>query len=151
METQPIAENLWWVIPGKLAGVRKPIADELTELQAAGIGAIVSVFHEPENLALYQQAQIPHLWLPIAIDAVPSRSQIQAFQDFVATQNQLDHAVAVHCSTGRHRTGTLLATYLINTGSTYEAAMKTILAANASIELPTSQATFLQTYGTTNL
>lgn len=23
---QPILENLWWVIPGKLAGVRKPIA-----------------------------------------------------------------------------------------------------------------------------
>ena len=41
---QTIAENLWWVIPGKLAGVRKPMAEELTELQAAGIGAIVSVW-----------------------------------------------------------------------------------------------------------
>jgi len=30
---QPIAENLWWMIPGKLAGVRKPTAEELTELQ----------------------------------------------------------------------------------------------------------------------
>ncbi len=38
---QPIKENLWWVIPGKLAGVRKPIAEELTDLQTAGIGAIV--------------------------------------------------------------------------------------------------------------
>ncbi len=37
---QPIQENLWWVIPGKLAGVRKPMAEELTELMAAGIGAI---------------------------------------------------------------------------------------------------------------
>lgn len=39
---QPIAENLWWVIPGKLAGVRQPMAEELTELQSAGIGAIVT-------------------------------------------------------------------------------------------------------------
>ena len=31
---QPIRENLWWVIPGKLAGVRKPMLEELTELQA---------------------------------------------------------------------------------------------------------------------
>jgi hypothetical protein len=28
---QPIAENLWWVIPGKLAGVRKPTILELLE------------------------------------------------------------------------------------------------------------------------
>jgi atypical dual specificity phosphatase len=38
--TQPIAENLWWVIPGKLAGVRKPMPEEIAELQAAGVGAI---------------------------------------------------------------------------------------------------------------
>ncbi|AUB34495.1 hypothetical protein COO91_00318 [Nostoc flagelliforme CCNUN1] len=40
---QPISENLWWVIPGKLAGVRKPMAEELTELRATGVGAIASV------------------------------------------------------------------------------------------------------------
>lgn len=40
---QPISENLWWVIPEKLAGVRKPMPEELTELQAVGIRAIVSV------------------------------------------------------------------------------------------------------------
>jgi hypothetical protein len=52
------------VIPGKLAGVRKPTAEELTHLQAAGIGALVSVMDDPSNLDLYQQADIPHLWLP---------------------------------------------------------------------------------------
>ncbi|MGA7954736.1 MAG: hypothetical protein WCA07_14580 [Gloeobacterales cyanobacterium] len=25
--TQPIKENLWWVTPGKLAGVRKPMPE----------------------------------------------------------------------------------------------------------------------------
>ena len=40
-QPQPIAENLWWVIPGKLAGVRKPTVEELADLQAAGVGAIV--------------------------------------------------------------------------------------------------------------
>ena len=58
---QKISENLWWVISGKLAGVRKPMAEELTELQALGIGAIVSVMDDPSNLDLYQQADIPHL------------------------------------------------------------------------------------------
>lgn len=141
---QPIAENLWWVIPDKLAGVRKPTAEELTELQTAGVGAIVSVFHEASNLELYQQVGIPALWLPIKIDAAPSQEQIQKFQNFVDHQNHLGRAVAVHCSTGRHRTGTILASYLINTGSSYEVAMRTILDANPDIELPTTQAAFLQ-------
>ncbi|HEY9660392.1 MAG TPA: hypothetical protein V6C65_18220 [Allocoleopsis sp.] len=40
---QPIEKNLWWVIPGKLAGVRKPTAEEISQLQAVGVGAIISV------------------------------------------------------------------------------------------------------------
>ncbi|MDJ0553115.1 MAG: hypothetical protein QNJ68_01460 [Microcoleaceae cyanobacterium MO_207.B10] len=48
--TQPIAENLGWVIPGKLAGVGKPTAEELPELQKLGIAAIVSVMDDPSNL-----------------------------------------------------------------------------------------------------
>jgi hypothetical protein len=34
---QPISENLWWVLPGKLAGVRKPSAEELNMLREAGV------------------------------------------------------------------------------------------------------------------
>jgi protein-tyrosine phosphatase len=142
--SQPIQENLWWIIPGKLAGVRMPTSEELPELQAAGVGAIVSVFHNSDNLSLYQEAGIPHLWLPIEIDSVPNPVQIQEFQHFVESQNRLGHAVAVHCSTGKHRTGTMLAAYLIEVGLSYESAMKTILDANPSIELPKNQAIFLQ-------
>ena len=143
-QAQPISKNLWWVIPGKLAGVRKPTVEELSELQSAGVGAIVSVFHNSDNLNLYQQAEVPHLWLPIEIDSVPNPVQIQDFRDFVESQNRLGHAVAVHCSTGKHRTGTMLAAYLIGAGLSYENAMKTVLDANSSIELPKNQAIFLQ-------
>lgn len=148
MTVQPkqlIEENLWWVIPGRLAGVRKPTDEELVGLKNAGVGAISSVFHDSSNLNLYQQTGIPSIWLPIEIDSVPSQAQLQDFQNFVDHQNQLGHAVAVHCSTGRHRTGTILAAYLIRTGSSYEHAIKTILTANPNIELPESQSNFLQT------
>ena len=74
---QPITENLWWVIPGKLAGVRKPIAAELPELQKLGIGGIVSVMDDSSNLELYQKANLPHLWLPTKGGTPPSRAQIQ--------------------------------------------------------------------------
>ncbi len=142
---QPIRENLWWVLPGKLAGVRKPKPEEISELQAAGVGAIVSVFHEDSNLNLYKQVQIPHLWLPIEIDSVPSPTQMQTFQGFVDDQNGSGHAVAVHCSTGKHRTGTVLAAYLIRNGWSYENAIKTVLDASSQTELPDTQAQFLQT------
>ncbi len=141
---EPIQVNLWWVIPGKLAGVRKPTAEELDQLQAAGIGAIVSVFHDTSNLDLYRQAGIPFIWLPIEIDSAPNQTQLQEFQGFVESQNQLDHAVAVHCSTGKHRTGTVLTAYLIRMGWSYQDAMQTILSASSQVELPAPQTQFLQ-------
>jgi atypical dual specificity phosphatase len=105
---QPISENLWWVIPNKLAGVRKPVAEELRELQASGVGAIVSVMDDPSNLDVYQQENIPHLWVPIKGGTAPNEEQLQELQNFIDTQNNLSNAVAVHCTSGRRRTGTKL-------------------------------------------
>ncbi|MGD1712575.1 dual specificity protein phosphatase family protein [Dapis sp. BLCC M172] len=139
--TQPIAENLWWVIPGKLAGVRKPTGEELPELQELGIGAIVSVMDDPSNLELYQEAKLPHLWLPIKGGTAPSKEQVQKLQDFIDSQN---HAVAIHCTNGKRRTATALAGYLINSGSSYEKTMEIILTANQEIDLRKSQSSFLQ-------
>jgi len=142
--TQPIEENLWWVIPNQLAGVRKPIAEELTELQDAGIGAIVSVLDDSANLDLYQQISIPYLWLPTKGGTPPSREQIQELQTFVDSQNRLGHAVAVHCTNGRRRTGTMLASYLISAGLSYEEAMQTLQDVNPEVDLREAQTIFLQ-------
>lgn len=141
---QPIKENLWWVIPDKLAGVRKPMAEELTALQTAGVGAIVSVMDDPSNLDLYEQANIPYLWLPTKGGTAPSREQIQELQDFVESQNRLGHAVAIHCTSGRRRTGTMLASYLIHAGSSYDLAIQIVQKANPDVELREAQSTFLR-------
>ncbi len=141
---QPIAENLWWVIPHKLAGVRKPEPQEIAELQTAGIGAIVSVMDDPSNLDLYQEIGLPHLWSPTKGGTAPSPEQIQELQAFVQTQNNLGKAVAVHCTSGRRRTGTILAAYLIETGLSYTEAMQTILEANPDVELREAQIIFLK-------
>lgn len=143
-QIQPIKENLWWVIEGKLAGVRKPASEELNQLQSAGIGAIVSVLDDSSNLILYRQANIPHIWLLTTGGTPPSFEQAQELQKFVDSQNRLGHAVAVHCTNGIRRTGTILAAYLILTGSTYEQAMQIIQRANPSVELREAQSAFLQ-------
>lgn len=141
---QPITDNLWWVIPEKLAGVRKPTAEEIPDLKAAGIGAIVSVMDDPSNLDLYQAAGLPHLWLPTKGGTPPSQEQIQELRQFVDQQHSLGHAVAVHCTSGRRRTGTVLASYLIQSGQSYDHALQTILAANPAVELREAQMTFLK-------
>jgi protein-tyrosine phosphatase len=142
--TQPISENLWWVIPGKLAGVRKPTSEEFNELREAGIGAIASVLDDSSNLALYDEANIPHLWLPTPGGTAPSRDQVQKLQSFVDQQNQLGNAVAIHCTNGRRRTATMIAAYLIRSGSSYAEAMQMIQSANSDTDLRESQTTFLQ-------
>ncbi len=141
---QPIVENLWWVIPSKLAGVRKPTAEELRELQAVGIGAIISVLDDPSNLDLYEHAGIPYLWLPTKGGTAPSREQIQELTNFVDQYNRQGLAVAVHCTNGIRRTGTMLASYLIHVGSSYDSAIQTIHSANPEVELREAQSAFLR-------
>ncbi|WP_416672435.1 phosphatase domain-containing putative toxin [Egbenema bharatensis] len=141
---QPIAENLWWVIPGKLAGVRKPTEAELSQLRAMGIGAIVSVMDDPGNLDLYQAANFPYRWLPTQGGTAPTSEQVRDFRVFAEQQIGSGHAIAVHCTSGRRRTGTLIASYLIATGSSYEDAVQQILSANPQVELREAQTTFLQ-------
>ncbi|WP_295614343.1 dual specificity protein phosphatase family protein [Chamaesiphon sp. GL140_3_metabinner_50] len=142
--TQPIVENLWWVIPGKLAGVRKPTAAELKELQTVGIGAIVSVMHDRSNLELYDRENIPHLWLPIQIASSPSRSQVAELINFVARYDRQGVGTAVHCTGGLHRTGTMLAAYLILNGASDKDAIVSISTANSQAVLELAQTVFLR-------
>lgn len=99
---------------------------------------------DPTNLEAYEQAEIPFLWLPTKGGTAPSYEQMQELKNFVEEQHQLGHAVAIHCTSGRRRTGTLLAAYLIQTGSTFETAQQTILAANPEVELRDAQVEFLK-------
>ncbi|HEY9639452.1 MAG TPA: dual specificity protein phosphatase family protein [Coleofasciculaceae cyanobacterium] len=142
--TQSISQNLWWVIPGKLAGVRKPMLEEIADLKAEGVGAIVSVMEDAANLDGYEQISLPYRWLPTKGGTAPSPEQIKELQDFVDQQNLLGHAVAVHCTSGNRRTGTMLAAYLISTGSSYDDAMQVIQTANPNAELREAQTAFLQ-------
>ncbi|HAN44991.1 MAG TPA: protein phosphatase [Cyanobacteria bacterium UBA8156] len=137
---EPIDQNLWWVVPGRLAGVRKPTAAELPALQQAGISAIVSLTDDPGNLDWYAATGIPHLWLPVKGGTAPTHEQLAAFGEFMAANGG---GIAVHCASGRRRTGAFLATWLVCKGSSAEAAIAAIQTANPAVELREAQITIL--------
>jgi atypical dual specificity phosphatase len=139
-----ILDSLWWVIPSKLGGVRKPSEAELLTLKSTGIGAIVSVMDDSANLDLYARLGIPFLWLPVKGGTAPSIDQIKSLYQFMETQNNLGYAVAVHCTSGRRRTGTFLAAYLIAIAKPYDEAIKIIYDANPLVELRAAQTDFLK-------
>jgi len=142
LNDESILTSLWWVILFKLGGVRKPTEAEMPILQSAGIGGIVSVMDDPSNLDIYERLGIPYLWLPVKGGTAPSIEQIKSLYQFVEAQN--NHGVVVHCTSGRKRTGTFLAAYLISIGKTYDQAIEIIYAANPLVELRAAQTDFLQ-------
>ena len=132
-------------MPDRLAGLRKPTEPELAVLSKEhGIHALVSLLSDSSNLDLYQTNGIPHIWVPIQGGTAPSLDQLTQIKTFVNSQHALGHGVAIHCSSGRRRTGTVLAALLIQQGDSYPKAFNTILSANPAVELRDPQINFLQ-------
>ena len=75
------------MIPAAAAGLRMPEGPaEVAQLAGLGIGAIVSLMDDDANLNLYEEAGIPHLWLPIKGGTSPTVEQILRLKSFI-TEN----------------------------------------------------------------
>ena len=138
----PKSTLLWWVIPGVLAGMPMPFIhperrlnsggpldgyeDELPELYAAGIRAVVSLLNIPTDRAVFESAGFSFLCLPVPDGGAPTLEQARQFVRFVQDQRQAHRPVAVHCEAGLGRTGTMLAVYLISQGDTAEMAIRRV-------------------------
>ncbi|WP_417347174.1 protein-tyrosine phosphatase family protein [Ferrimonas sp.] len=124
-----------WVQPGKLAGIRKPRAHELGALAKARFQAVISLCDDRDNHQLYQDWQLPFLWLPVSCGQVPSRVQLEQMVRFI---ERFEGAVAVHCNGGQ-RTAAGLAAYLIHQQGDFDAALTTIESIMPELELDETQ------------
>ncbi len=134
-------DYIWWVIPGKLAGMPRPPLEDLPQLYEAGLRGIVSVMDEPSGIKEYEQAGLAALWLPIIGGKAPTVEQVQQFVQFA--EPMIAQAVAVHCTSGNRRTGTLLAAYLVAKGENTDRAIKHIQQVRPTAELREAQIQFL--------
>lgn len=135
---------LWWVIPDKLAGMPRPPLEDLEQIYQAGLRGLVSVMDEPSGIEEYKQVGLAALWLPIIGGKAPTVAQVKEFAAFANPIIAKNHSVAVHCTSGNRRTGTLLAAYLVSKGESPEQAIKYIQEVRPSAELREAQIQFLQ-------
>lgn len=125
--------ELWHVAYGDkhLSGMRKPeTAEEVTSLLNNGVGGIITLLSDEENHALYASADMPFLWLPVNGGTPMSEWQLDQAVHFVTQQLADNHTVAVHCTNGHKRTGTLLAALLIKHGLSVDTAIDAVVSAN---------------------
>lgn len=140
-----IIKESYWVTPAKLLGMRKPAdLEEVAELKAAGVGGIISLLDDRENLDMYGDSPIPFSWLPVKGGTTPTPEQVAEAGTFADTIHSQNKAIAVHCTGGRKRTGTLIAALLVRSGLSADAALAQVSKANPDITLSELQVNFLK-------
>lgn len=123
-------ENFSFLIEGKLAASGLPgwaqyLDDDLDEIRAEGITAIVSLTERPLPAQDVQRRGFAYRHLPVVDFTPPSLEQFREFTRFV---DDHDGPVLVHCRAGIGRTGTMLAAYLIAHGMPAKEALQQVRA-----------------------
>lgn len=126
MDNQIHISKLWNVLPNKLYGMPVPEEKDLQNLSDTGIRSIVCLLEDNNKIDNYTSNGFESLWLPIPDNEAPTLNQVNKLVEFIDLQNQKNNTVAIHCKGGRGRTGTMIASYLISKGATFDEAISKI-------------------------
>ena len=120
--------------------------DELPELYAGGVRAVVCLLNIPSDAAVFESAGFSFRCIPVPDGGVPTLEQAADFVRFVEEQRTAGRPVAVHCEAGLGRTGTMLAVYLIAQGDSTETAIQRIRAVEHGAIETKRQVSFLEEF-----
>jgi atypical dual specificity phosphatase len=114
-----------WIVEGELAampvpGRTRPLAEDEDFLESQEIRTVVSL---TENPPLFDDESIRQVRIPVADFTAPTLQQMIEFVDVVSDSTAHGDPVAVHCTAGLGRSGTMAAVYLVANGATADEAI----------------------------
>ena len=115
-----------WVDKPRLAALALPDADDLLWLRRNGIDMVISLTEDPLPRRYVNEAGMMAIHIPVPDLEAPTAEQLQLAIDTIARAGQSGMAVAVHCTAGKGRTGTILAAYFVDQGLSADAAIKRV-------------------------
>ena len=101
-----------------LGGSLNDYSDDLPLLYQAGIRAVVCLLNIPSDDQVFRMAGFNYQYLPIMDGCAPDVQQATGVIDFINRNRRENQPVAVSCEAGLGRTGTIIATYLVDLGMT---------------------------------
>jgi hypothetical protein len=127
-------QNVFWLIPGKVAGRTGPNIDpwDPAQLKENGIGAVLSVNSGIlVDATALEACGICYACIPFSWNAPPIPGDVEICLDalpkafaFVQENLEAGRAVMIHCTSGKDRTGLLMSYFLMRTkGLTVEEAI----------------------------
>ena len=115
-----------WVDKPRLAALALPDADDLLWLRRNGIDMVISLTEDPLPRRYVNEAGMMAIHLPVPDLEAPTSEQLQRAVETIARAGQSGMAVAVHCTAGKGRTGTILAAYFVDQGLSADAAIRRV-------------------------
>ncbi len=107
-------------------GRERPLEQDLAFLQESGVTILVSLTEETIPAEDLIKFGITGVHLPVEDFTPPTLAQIELFLAEVENARLKGRALGVHCTAGKGRSGTMLASYLVSQGLTAPEALAKI-------------------------
>jgi len=142
-----------WVVPGRIAGTPMPgvvqsVDLDLVALRTMGITMLITLTETDFPQDALRHHGLRNLHLPIRDREPPTLAQVRMLIARMDALLKKGEVLAVHCLAGLGRTGTVLASWLIQEGLTAEAALERIRKIEPGYVQSVEQEQFLTTVET---
>ncbi len=117
-----------WVIDGALAGMPVPSEDDLAWVAGQGVGLVITLTESPLDPTLLADLGLEGLHLPVEDLTPPTITQANRAVAAITAHLDAGQAVAIHCTAGLGRTGTMLAMWFVHSGMRAEQAISHVRA-----------------------
>jgi atypical dual specificity phosphatase len=115
------------VVPDAIVVCAYPRTDgALRRLRDRGVSLLINLDKAPHDPAQLERHGLLEMHLPVPDRAPPSLDQLDVAIQSMSEVISAGHRVAIHCSSGLGRSGTLAACYLVHLGATPREAMERI-------------------------